>query len=87
MDGGGSWYVSWQGKVQGPLPWPTLQELARLGRLKPEMLLGQDRQAWRPAGEFDSLFASQSEGGDFLGVDLVGTQTPPKRISTRFGRV
>ncbi len=57
MDTGGSWYVSWQGKLQGPLPWATLQELARLGRLKPEMLLSQDRTNWALASSYDGLFA------------------------------
>ena len=55
MDGG--WYVSWHGKVQGPLPWTKLQELARLGRLKPEMHLSRDQCTWTPASHWSDLFA------------------------------
>lgn len=34
-------YVTWQGKIQGPLQWEKLQELAQSGRLKPEMQLSE----------------------------------------------
>lgn len=70
MSGGGMWYVSWQGKVQGPIPWTTLQQLVKSGRLKPEMSVSQDKTSWTPASQVAGLFLPEE---DFLGAAEVGS--------------
>lgn len=83
-----SWYVKWQGKVQGPVPWGTLQQLAQSGRLKPEMSLSRDQRSWTLASEIPGLFGTgpSSPQEDFLGVAEIPSAPaprPPNRPPTR----
>lgn len=78
MSSGESWFVAWQGKVQGPLPWEKVQELARAGRLKREMQLSQDKTSWTPASSMPGLF-EPAGSDDFLTPGESPASSPASR--------
>jgi len=78
-----SFFVRWQGKVQGPLDLAKLKNLAATGKLKPEMELSKDKAKWYRAGSVKGLFQQPKEEGDFLGA---GSDDVPTSNASTFCR-
>jgi len=72
-----SFFVRWQGKVQGPLAETQLKTLALGGMLPREAEVSMDRVSWKKAAEIRGLFVPKEKKTPSPAPKAV----PPKRVS------